>query len=160
MWYGSCKTTADTDNVSRPVAQDLEAPGEASPGDDESTTEASGGTAWQAYNSRWEDTGYGGRWSGWGGWSWHHPWNGPGANWDWSSSTSTISYETQPVEPLPSFIQGWYLLADAGLDNSEKNLVMTALAGNFQPDRVAQELRNQFPESEVKKRDGHRRYQA
>ena len=51
-WYGSCKTTADTDNVSRPVAQDLEAPGEASPGDDESTTEASGGTAWQAYNSR------------------------------------------------------------------------------------------------------------
>ena len=52
-WYGSWGTTADTDNVSRQVAQDLEAPGEVSPGDDESTTEASGGTAWQAYNSRW-----------------------------------------------------------------------------------------------------------
>ena len=64
------------------------------------------------------------------------------------------------TELLPTFIQGWYLLADAGLDHNEKNLVMTALGGNFQPDRVAQELRNQFPESEVRRRDGQRRFQS
>ena len=64
------------------------------------------------------------------------------------------------TELLPRFIQGWYLLADAGLDHGEKNLVMTALGGDFSPARVAQELRNQFPETEVRRRDHGRRFQG
>ena len=37
---------------------------------------------------------------------------------------------------------------------------MTALGGNFDPSRVAQELRNQFSDSDVKRRDGSRRFQS
>ena len=61
---------------------------------------------------------------------------------------------------LPPFIQGWYLLTDAALDAHERNLVMTALNGNFSPTRVAQELRNQFSEHDVRRRDQHRRHQS
>ena len=64
------------------------------------------------------------------------------------------------VELLPPFIQGWYLMTDAGLDHAERNLVMTALGGDFSPQRVAQELRNQFPETEVRRRDQGRRFQG
>ncbi|CAE7474616.1 unnamed protein product, partial [Symbiodinium microadriaticum] len=64
------------------------------------------------------------------------------------------------TELLPQFIQGWYLLVDANLDANERNLVMTALGGNFDPLRVAQELRNQFSESDVRRRDGARRFQS
>ncbi|CAE7287306.1 unnamed protein product [Symbiodinium sp. CCMP2592] len=54
---------------------------------------------------------------------------------------------------------GWYLLADSNLDHAEKNIVLTALGGDFAPQKVAQELRNQFPEGEVRRRD-QRRYQS
>ena len=37
---------------------------------------------------------------------------------------------------------------------------MTALGGDFNPQRVAQELRNQFPDGEVRRRDQTRRYQS
>ena len=37
---------------------------------------------------------------------------------------------------------------------------MSALAGDFDPQKVAQELRNQFSEYDVKKRDSQRRYQS
>ena len=52
------------------------------------------------------------------------------------------------------------MLADAGLDNNERNLVMTAISGDFSPHKVAQELRNQFPENEVRRRDQSKRYQS
>ena len=53
--------------------------------------------------------------------------------------------EGQPdCELLPQFVQGWYLLADANLSQTEKNLVQTALNGDFDVDKVAQELRNQW----------------
>ena len=44
----------------------------------------------------------------------------------------------------------WYLLADANLDANERNIVMSALAGDFDPQKVAQELSNQFSEYDVK----------
>lgn len=34
-------------------------------------------------------------------------------------------------ELLPDFLQGWYLLADSGLDSQEKNMIQTAVNGNF-----------------------------
>ena len=51
------------------------------------------------------------------------------------------------------------MLADAGLDNNERNLVMTAINGNFSPHRVAQELRNSF-EGEVRRRDQGRGFKS
>ena len=61
---------------------------------------------------------------------------------------------------LPSFIQGWYLLMDAALDSNERNLILTAINGDFTPGRVAQELRNQFSEGELRRKDNHRRPHA
>ena len=42
------------------------------------------------------------------------------------------------------------MLQDAGLEVHERNLVMTALKNDFSFERVAQELRNQWPEHDLK----------
>ena len=55
---------------------------------------------------------------------------------------------------LPDFVQGWYLLQDSGLSTSEKNIVQTALQGDFSLQKVAQELRNQWPANELQRREG------
>ncbi len=63
---------------------------------------------------------------------------------DWTGSSTEL---------LPDFLQGWYLLADAGLTSYEKNLIQTAVAGDFSLMRIAQELRSQWTEEELQKRD-------
>lgn len=84
-------------------------------------------------------------------------------SWWWSSNytyegtydqgTENEEWLTQTRELLPDFLQGWYLLQDASLDANEKNLIQTAIRGNYGLMRVAQELRSQWPEEELKKRD-------
>eukprot|EP00439_Symbiodinium_sp_Y106_P064057 s2932_g10.t1 len=95
-------------------------------------------------------------------WSWNYSWDYYSdyqGSWGRGSTTSSPTEEDRgSQELLPAFIQGWYLLADASLDSHERNLVMTGLNGNFTPVRVAQELRNQFSEHEVKRRDQSRRH--
>ena len=56
-------------------------------------------------------------------------------------------------ELLPDFLQGWYLLMDANLSSAERNLVQTAVQGNFGSERIAQELRTQWPEEDLKDHD-------
>ena len=51
-------------------------------------------------------------------------------------------------------MQGWYLLQDAGLNASEKNLVLTAIRNDFSVQRVAQELRTQFLDIEHRRHEG------
>ena len=63
---------------------------------------------------------------------------------DWTNSFTEL---------LPDFLQGWYLLADAGLTSYEKNLIQTAVAGDFSLMRIAQELRSQWTEEDLHKRD-------
>ena len=105
-------------------------------------------------------------WTSWGAtsWSWNAGWGAYRGTWSYedqgSSTTASYEDERQPQELLPVFIQGWYLLTDAALDSHERNLVVTALNGNFNPARVAQELRNQFSEQEVKRRDQRARHQS
>ena len=118
------------------------------------TTDPWASTASQAWGSSW------GQWSYW---QWGSNWSQSGRPWDWSSTSSgssAVDHTQKNAELLPAFIQGWYLLADAGLDNNERNLVMTAITGDFSPQRVAQELRNQFSEGEVRRRDQSRRFQS
>ena len=110
---------------------------------------------WDSRWSSWQRS----SWNNYGGYSWNDPWRATA----WSSGSSSTTSSTPPnqrSELLPQFIQGWYLLIDANLDSGERNLVMTALAGNFDPLRVAQELRNQFSETDIKRRDTSRRYQS
>ena len=66
----------------------------------------------------------------------------------WSNSWRTAQpYEEdepwtqQTTELLPDYLQGWYLLHDAGLDSHERNLIQTAVGSDFSTIRIAQELR-------------------
>ena len=56
-------------------------------------------------------------------------------------------------ELLPEFLQGWYLLVDSGLEASERNLIQTAIQEDFSVDRVSRELRRQWPDDELRRRD-------
>ncbi|OLP96604.1 hypothetical protein AK812_SmicGene16103 [Symbiodinium microadriaticum] len=136
-------------------------------GEGDVNTEASTQPPEQGDHSWWEPRGWENRWDTW---SWSS-WRGySGSYWDeswrpssWSSagsSTTSSSQNGQRMELLPQFIQGWYLLIDANLDAGERNLVMTALGGNFEPLKVAQELRNQFSEHDIRRRDMSRRHQS
>ena len=95
----------------------------------EATTRPLAGPTWRA------NTGLGG-WS-WGGGSRYYQWDSSWGYHDWGSNSSTTTSSTQGgssgSELLPQFIQGWYLLADANLDANERNIVMSALAGDFDP---------------------------
>jgi len=69
------------------------------------------------------------------------------------SVTEDEHWKRDGHELLPDFLQGWYLLQDASLDGNERNMVQTALQGDFSLHRVAQELRVQWPEDELRRRD-------
>ena len=94
------------------------------------------------------------------GWDWSgygsgNAWSGPyGSGWSGRSSWQPGGQENL----LPSFIQGWYLLQDAGLDTRSRNAVITALRGNFEVEQVAQELRNQWTEADLKRHDASSRH--
>ena len=131
---------------------------------DAQTRRSSWSSGWDSWGGDWDSW----RWSRphWDSWSseWH--WGGP--TWStttWSGATTlTSAWDTidtiEDEQVLPSFIQGWYLLMDAALDSNERNLILTAINGDFTPGRVAQELRNQFSEGDLRRKDNHRRPHA
>ena len=98
---------------------------------------------------------------------WHDALHGEDDQWDeswWGSHQSShgrpswphreeAAWTMETQELLPDFVQGWYLLQDATLGANEKNVVMTALQGNYSLTKVAQELRNQWPEEELRRYD-------
>ena len=102
-------------------------------------------------------------WDGWNGWnSWHGRWQDGWSDYEpwrssWSRSTrptsTTASWLTEAPELLPEFVQGWFLLQDSGLDTAEKNMVIAALGGDYSLTRVAQELRNQWVDDDLRRRD-------
>ena len=71
----------------------------------------------------------------------------------WSPGSEDATWKSAAPEILPDFLQGWYLLTDANLDAQERNMVQTAVQGNFGVERIAQELRTQWPEDELRRRD-------
>ena len=79
---------------------------------------------WRWYGRQWHDD----RWCS----SWEPP------------HSEEADWTQEAPELLPDMIQGWYLLADAGLSPSERNVVLAALKGDYSLQRVAQELRNQW----------------
>ena len=50
-------------------------------------------------------------------------------------------------------MQGWFLLYDSNLDPNERNVILAALKEDYSFFRVAQELRNQWSDEDLKKRD-------
>ena len=101
--------------------------------------------------------------TGYGSNSWGNPsWSWQETSWyenqgTWGSYKASPS-KTTPVEILPDYIQGWMLLTDAGLDIQERNAIQTALRGEFSVQSVATELRAQWPDQELQKRDRNRKH--
>ena len=63
-------------------------------------------------------------------------------------------------ELLPEYVQGWYLLFDSGLDTNERNMIVAALKGDFTMTRVAQELRSQWTDEDLRRRDAANRHSS
>ena len=103
---------------------------------------------WGQSSQYWSWDAYGYNYGG--GWSWNPTWDRGQA---WAASTTRMDDRTPTVDLIPSFLQGWFLLQDSGLNIQERNTVQTALRGNYELQRVAAELRSQWPESEILKRD-------
>ena len=77
-----------------------------------------------------------------------------GSSWQPSQTSWHTDFETKPrVQLLPDFVQGWFLLQDAGLDTNEKNMIQSALKNDYRFHRVAQELRCQWNDEDLRKRD-------
>ena len=98
----------------------------------------------------------------WNQWSaWNGGWYGYQSGWNydwWSHGRSYGSYpkpeeEEAVVEILPDFVQGWYLLFDASLNTTERNLIHTAVQGDYSLQRIAQELRSQWDDNNIRQRD-------
>ena len=54
---------------------------------------------------------------------------------------------------LPGVEQGWSRLQGASLETNEKNMMPAAIKSDFSVQRVAQELRNQRCDADLKRRD-------
>ncbi|CAE7241615.1 unnamed protein product [Symbiodinium sp. CCMP2456] len=86
-----------------------------------------------------------------GGW---HQWQG---SWNpWPNAGPSVTPELP--ELMPEFVQGWLLLQDCNLDAGERNLVITAAGGDFSLNRIIKELRAQFPDADLKRRDTSRKH--
>ncbi|CAE7797952.1 unnamed protein product, partial [Symbiodinium sp. CCMP2456] len=122
------------------------------------TTWGQGAPSTRSWTSGWSHSDWGSQrsWDWYGGGWWSSGHSNYGAVPSTWSSLEAVEDETL----LPAFIQGWYLLADAALDSAERNIIATALGGDYSPAKVAQELRNQFPETELRRKDHGRRSHA
>ena len=76
---------------------------------------------------------------------WSSSWSGGGEEEAWSVDTSS--------DLLPDYVQGWFLLHDANLSNTERNMILAATKGDYGLQRIAQELRNQWSDEDLRRRD-------
>ena len=111
-------------------------------------------------------------WAQYSGWHQHDDWKHTGydygdSSWKWQpaehaapSSTSDGLWGKRAFDLLPDFVQGWFLLQDANLETNEKNMILAAIKNDFSVQRVAQELRNQWCDADLKRRDQSQRGSA
>ena len=126
----------------------VENAGEAEAGTEDQSTQDGSQSQWRDW--QWQP------WSNWqGGWSgnqWAWNYGGWGAH-EWKYDHYKKAAEEPVVEILPDFVQGWYLLFDASLNTTERNLIHTAVQGDYSLQRIAQELRSQWDDNNIRNRD-------
>ena len=147
-WYSSRRNSLESSNDGAVDDNDQEP----ADGADEQADTASARDTWQDwrsysssrswYGGYYDSYTYAGTWGRWPD-AWHQ------GSWGQKPAKPLVP----KVELLPSFVQGWYLLQDANLNQTERNMVQTALGGCYDVDQVAQELRNQWSDHEVRHRD-------
>ncbi|OLP95374.1 hypothetical protein AK812_SmicGene22509 [Symbiodinium microadriaticum] len=145
---------SEASNVSMDPGDGAEAqePQAAAPVGGEETSSTTAESTYRAERHEWQP------WSSYSWNSWYGNYYGswPHKTWSHSGATSQAGEESQLVELLPDYVQGWYLLHDANLDVSERNIIQTALQGNYSLQRVAQELRSQWPEADLRRDNSSR----
>ncbi|CAE7938680.1 unnamed protein product, partial [Symbiodinium sp. KB8] len=145
---------SEASNVSMDPGEGTEAqePQAAAPVGGEETSSTTAGSTYRAERHEWQP------WSSYSWNSWYGNYYGswPHKTWSHSGATSQAGEESHLVELLPDYVQGWYLLHDANLDVSERNILQTALQGNYSLQRVAQELRSQWPEADLRRDNSSR----
>ena len=116
---------------------------------DEPASEASGDDPWASAAGTAGQRSASHSW--WSSLAWNQGWRDDGwqSDWQWSQP----SPQPATVELLPDTIEGWYLLRDAGLDTGESNMILASIKQDFSSHRVAQELRNQWSDEDLKRRD-------
>ncbi|OLP79601.1 hypothetical protein AK812_SmicGene40092 [Symbiodinium microadriaticum] len=137
--------TADTEN--RETSSQAAAPTAATADDGAGDNQAQEDSWWRPTN--WWQGGYNSPFPG-ASWNWNSSWYSEPA---WAAWSAAKEEKSPAPELIPSFLQGWFLLQDSGLNIQERNTVQTALRGDYDLQRVAAELRAQWPESELAKRD-------
>ena len=150
-WWGRDDEPHHTSEAGREAPQDHDSPEQPQEDPEEDEADDPGQESHQESGSQ-----------GWDEWQWDDPWrqwarssygqSNSWHTWSYTAASTTASSNTE-ITLLPDFVQGWFLLQDAGLDTSEKNMIMAALKGNFTLVRVAQELRNQWPDEELRRHD-------
>lgn len=85
-------------------------------------------------------------------WDYNSSYNGSSRR-SWWDRHDDERWTHETPDLLPDFLQGWYLLMDANLTSAEKNLIQTAVQGNFGSEKIAHELRVQWPEEDLKAHD-------
>ena len=143
-------TEADSNQETQPAAPT--APTTAEPSDTASNNASTGPT-----DTWWRDWSWYGQGTYWN-WQGNQNWNWQPQKWGTSSYGSSTGASSRLPELVPEFVQAWLLLQDAGLEPHEKNTVIVATQGDMSLQRVAQELRNQFADADVKKKDTSRKY--
>ena len=125
--------------------------------DDESQAAAPTAADAERTNEAW-------RWDQWNWSSGSWEWGGQASAW-WDQSRGPVwsqhRFQTwgrddttsESPELLPPFLQGWFLLQDSGLDIHERKSIQTALRGDYDLQKVAAEMRAQWPETELQRRD-------
>ena len=134
--WASTASQADADE-----AQDAEA--------EDTHEDQNNGDTWTRASSTWSSW----NWSSSGSWgnSSYYPYY---SSWTWKSQASDDrAGNDHLMEILPEFVQAWYLLADAGLTSQERNLIHTAVAGDYTLARVSTELRAQHGEADHRRRE-------
>ena len=93
--------------------------------------------------------------------SWSYPdwWSNGWWSTSWTPSENA-DWNVEAPELLPEYVQGWYLLFDSGLDTNERNMIVAALKGDFTMTRVAQELRSQWTDEDLRRRDAANRHSS
>ena len=137
--------TADTEN--RETSSQAAAPTATTADDGAGDNPAQEESWWRP--SHWWQGGYNSSFQG-ASWNWNSSWYSEPA---WAAWSVAKEEKSPAPELIPSFLQGWFLLQDSGLNIQERNTVQTALRGDYDLQRVAAELRAQWPESELAKRD-------
>lgn len=96
------------------------------------------------------------------GWAWSYEWGWfriappPEPPRSVRSAETTEWLRRDLPEIIPDYVQGWFLLMDAGLDTMERNVLHADLKGDFGVRAVEDALRKHWTEADLKRRDSEK----